>query len=455
MKQTEAEQLVLPKSYRSWIGPAVAMLLALVVGIILAPWGSAAARLKLLRSDVLIVGGVDQLNGPVASAESFNANTGKFNCIGGLSSRTGVCNTALAQPRFYASVAALADGEVLVAGGNGAGVLCLNSAELFNQLSGSFAATGSMTDAHCFAHTTTVLRNGAVLITGGEDQTGNLVNTADMYNPAVGKFDCSGLGGADPNTGYCLNTLTDTRFLDAATLMQDGRVLITGGNDASIVNTAEIFDPVSGTFGCSALGGVNQSTGFCNNTMTDSRENHTATLIVTGPSTGDVLITGGLDASGVVLQTAELFDSGTGQFICANGVLPGPNGCPVQMTQARYLHTATLLDPKYVKGRYRGDILVAGGESAGGAVLASAEIYDPVNKTFTAVGSMTTARALHVASLITSGSHKGWILFAGGVDNSGKSLASAEFFNPKKGKFVKTGSMYLPRSSPGGAALTR
>ena len=285
---------------------------------------------------MLIAGGLDQFNGPMATAEFYNFKTQNFSCkfLGGVNSATGACNSTLAQARFYASVAPLPGGGVLIAGGNGIGVICLNSAEIYDSSTGKFTATGSMTDAHCFAHTTTVLQNGEVLITGGEDETGNLVNTADMYNPATGKFDCSTLGGADPTTGYCLSTLTDTRFLDTATLLKDGRVLIAGGNDGSIVNTAELFDPVAGTFGCSSLGGSNALTGFCNNTMTDSRENHTATLIVTGPNAGDVLIAGGLDAAGNVLQTAELYSPTAGNFTATGN-----------MTHARYLHTATQLMP--------------------------------------------------------------------------------------------------------------
>jgi hypothetical protein len=434
---------------------AVVALVVLAAGVLAAPGGSAAARRKKVRVDALIAGGVDQFNGPIASAEAFNANKKRFTCVGGVNSATGLCNDTLTQGRFDASVAALEDGEILVAGGNGVGVLCLNSALLYNPTTNSFSPTGSMTDAHCFAHTTTVLLNGEVLITGGEDETGNLVNTADMYNPASGLFDCSNLGGVDPSTGYCKNTLTDARFLDTATLLQDGRVLIAGGNDGSIVNTAEIFDPASGTFGCSSLGGIDPNTGFCKNTMTDSRENHTSTLIVSGPSAGDVLIAGGLDAAGTILQTAELFDPSMGTFLCANGSAPGTLGCPPQMAQARYLHTATLLDPRYVKGRYRGDVLIAGGEDASGKVLSSAELFDPVAKTFTAVGSMTTARALQTATLITHGKKKGWVLIAGGIDNSGKSLTSAEFFNPRKGKFVPAGSMMIPRSSSDSATVIR
>ncbi len=389
---------------------------------------------------MLIAGGSDQFNGPMSTAEFYNWKNGTFTCgfLGGVNSVTGACNDSLAQARFFASVAPLPGGGVLIAGGNGVGVTCLNSAEIYNPSTGQFTATGSMTDAHCFAHTTTVLQNGEILITGGEDETGNIVNTADMYNPASGKFECSGLGGADPTTGYCLSTLTDARFHDTATLLKDGRVLIAGGFDGSIVNTAELFDPVAGTFGCTGLGGLNGTTGFCNNTMTDSRENHTATLLATGSNAGDVLIAGGLDATGVVLQTAELYSPTAGNFTATGS-----------MTHTRYLHTATQL----VRGRYAGDILIVGGEDGTGTALATAEVYDPGAGTFTQVGTMTTPRALHTAVLIPSGPKKGYVLVAGGIDNSGNTLSTAELFNPKTGKFTATGSMKVGRSSQDGTAL--
>ena len=325
------------QSKRSW-PPAMWSLSLLFFGLlaVLPAAGEQAASSDPAHRGILIAGGLDQLNGPMATAEFYNFKTKSFSCkfLGGVNSATGACNNTLAQARFSASVAPLPGGEVLIAGGNAIGTICLNSAEIYNSSTGNFTATGSMTDAHCFAHTTTVLQNGEVLITGGEDATGNLVNTADMYNPVTGQFGCSGLGGADPTTGYCLSTLTDARFLDTATLLNDGRVLIAGGFDGSIVNTAELFDPVAGTFGCSSLGGLNTSTGFCNNTMTDSRENHTATLIVNGPRAGNVLIAGGLDAAGNVLQTAEFYSPTTGNFTATSS-----------MTHARYLHTATQLNP--------------------------------------------------------------------------------------------------------------
>lgn len=439
-----------PRRYGTWataLNVALLMLSALITPEVNA---KPSKKTTTLRTDALVVGGVDQFNGPMASAETFNANTDTFSCVGGVNS-AGACNDVLSQPRFAASIAPLPGGQVLIAGGNGIGILCLNSAQVFNPTTGAFAAIGGMTDAHCFAHTTTVLANGEVLITGGEDQTGNLVNAADLYNPATGAFGCSGLGGINSTTGYCQSTLTDARFLDTATLLADGRVLIAGGNDGNIVNTAEIFDPSSGTFGCSSLGGANPKTGFCNNTMTVSRQNHTATLIASGPNKGDVLIAGGLDGAGVVLQTAELFNPANGIFTCSNGSTPGSAGCAPSMSNARYLHTATLLNPIYVKGTYRGDVLITGGEDANGNVLGTAEVYNPIAKAFKAVGAMTTSRALHSATLIASGTHKGWVLIAGGIDNSGKSLNSAELFNPKTGTFVAVGAMNLARSSAGSA----
>jgi len=80
-------------------------------------------------------------------------------------------------------------------------------------------------------------------------------------------------------------------------------------------------------------------------------------------------------------------------------------------------------------------------------------VYNPVAATFRQVGTMTTARALHTAVLITSGPKKGYVLIAGGIDNAGTTLGTAELFNPKTEKFSATRSMKVRRSSQDGTAL--
>lgn len=77
---------------------------------------------------------------------------------------------------------------------------------------------------------------------------------------------------------------------------------------------------------------------------------------------------------------------------------------------ARQGHTATLL--------LSGKVLVAGGYGA--TFLASAELYDPVTSTWSPASNLATARTSHTATLLPSGK----VLVAGGV-NSGY-LDSAE-----------------------------
>ena len=89
------------------------------------------------------------------------------------------------------------------------------------------------------------------------------------------------------------------------------------------------------------------------------------------------------------------------------------------LTTARYVHTATLLPS--------GQVLVAGGLGNNGAVFASAELYDPATNTWSAAGSLITARSAHTAALLPSGQ----VLVAGGADTGYNALASAELYTPE------------------------
>ena len=105
------------------------------------------------------------------------------------------------------------------------------------------------------------------------------------------------------------------------------------------------------------------------------------------------------------------------------------------MITAREFHTATLLNMLN-----NGKVLIAGGTNDLGTVFSSAELYDPATATFTATGSMTTAREHHTATLLNNGK----VLITGG-DNFIGTLSSADLYDPTTGKFTAAGSMTTAR----------
>jgi WD40 repeat protein len=94
-----------------------------------------------------------------------------------------------------------------------------------------------------------------------------------------------------------------------------------------------------------------------------------------------------------------------------------------------------------------GTVLVAGGTG-----LATAEKYDPGTGKFTpTTGSMSVARQLHTATLLSSGK----VLIAGGLRDNSPSLATAELFDPSTGVFaLTTGGMSVARYGHNATLLT-
>jgi large repetitive protein len=292
----------------------------------------------------------------------------------------------------------LANGKVLIAGGFNS-TANLASAEVYDPAAGAFVVTGTMTTARS-SHTATLLANGPaatngkVLITGGSDASGDLA-TAELFDPATGTFTATG-------------AMSELRSEHTATLLANGKVLLACG---TADNVAELFDPATGTFASTA-----------SKMLTPGRWGCTATLL----NDGTVLITGGRDAENVFdggpINTAELFNPATGIFT-ASGV----------MTQFRYGHTAALLN--------NGKVFLAGGIN--GNSLQGAELFDPTTKTFSMTGLMSTARVHHTATLLNDGT----VLVAGGftfVTISG-GIATADVFDTATGMFTPAGPMGTAR----------
>lgn len=153
--------------------------------------------------------------------------------------------------------------------------------------------------------------------------------------------------------------------------------------------------------------------------MATARTEHTATAIA-----GErVLVTGGIDATGAYLSSAEVYDAATKKW----SALPA-------MSSKRAGHTATLLPS--------GKVLIAGGTANGGSSLATAQIFDPATSTWSAAASMKTVRAHHSAILLSTG----LVLVAGGTDFSpGGQTTAAELYDPATDKWTTTGSMATER----------
>ncbi len=272
-----------------------------------------------------------------------------------------------------------------------------------------FCDTGNMITARR-NQTVIALPNGKILLTGGAanaNGTGSLAS-AEIYDPVAHTFSSTA------------NTMSTPRVDHTVTVLQNGKVLVTGGyTDTAIAQTsADLYDPTTNTFTPITA------------QMTVARAEHTATLL----ASGKVLITGGNDNNGNTLASAEIFDPVAQSF----------TAIAQPMTSVRQIQHADLLP--------NGRVLISGGFDTNNNALNSAEIYDPVAGTFTQTGPMTTSRGNHASALL----YTGQVLVAGGLTGPATGLmltATAELYNPATGVWTPTGSMSIPRGHYAGIVL--
>jgi hypothetical protein len=91
-----------------------------------------------------------------------------------------------------------------------------------------------------------LLQDGTVLLTGGQDNHFLIENTAEIYNPMAGIFTATSAScaGSPPPSGRMLSG----RDFHISQLLDDGRVLIAGNSSFATVASAELYNPITKTF---------------------------------------------------------------------------------------------------------------------------------------------------------------------------------------------------------------
>lgn len=295
-------------------------------------------------------------------------------------------------------------------------------------------------------HTATLLKDGRVLITGGGKLSSGFLKSAEIYDPKTNKFTKTG-------------DMTVPRVNHAAVLLQDGKVLITGGyfsnngGPLKSMKSAEIYNPKTGKF-------------TKINDMNHAWDNHNMILL----NDGRVLIS-------KFSPVLEIFDPNKNEFKDTIPCLT--NGSPdtstllkdgnVLLASGFHLYKSLYYNPqifdlKTEKFRFisqmafsrsfstatllkNGEVIIIGGNGSGNGYVKESEIYNPKSDNFRLAAALNQMRSWHSSILLQNGK----VLVVGGqtdFDEELKSLKSAELYEPQDNRFIKIGNMHYIRTKP-------
>jgi Kelch motif len=298
----------------------------------------------------------------------------------------------MSTPRVNFTATLLKSGKVLVVGGQIELVVpgtTTNTVEIYDPTSRSFTKAASLGSPRA-GQTATLLPDGRVLVTGGYTSLGiQALSSVEIYDPANDTW----TPGAPMSLG---------RAQAAATLLKDGRVLVVGGGTTGFMGTgtqpagtlAEIYDPAKDAWKPAG------------NMIYGRAVYPTATLL----ADGRVLVVGGralFNTPETAVEHSEIFDPSTNRW----SAVPANN-----RTGARQDQSATLLP--------NGDVLVAGGSPVPDASVSYSDLFSPKTSSWVSIPNMDNARCGQGAVLVPTGNA---MVIGGGCGWSVQTAAVEEF----------------------------
>ena len=230
-----------------------------------------ASATLLADGRVLIAGGTTIVLAPLPTARTLDTTT-----IFDPKTRSFSAGPTMRAARVSHAAVRMPDGRVLLIGGVGR-----SDSEWIDATAGTPgpALSGVRDD-----HTATLLADGRILIAGGQDETGRSFDSAEVLDPGASAF-------------RLLTAIMGTRRADhQAVLTPDGSVLLLGGEDDPgsgldvILTSVDRFDPVSESFTPVTP-------------LLVPRDDHRVVRLLDGR----LLVTGGEDATSTSIRDTEIY----------------------------------------------------------------------------------------------------------------------------------------------------
>ncbi len=319
---------------------------------------SSHAAIRLADGKVLVAGGESIEPVALSACHLYDPDKGTWQSTG-----------PMRRPRSQLMLTMLPGGKVLVAGGKGLDYVPLADCELYDPETGIWTPTDTMMEPR-FGGTSILLQNGKVLVLGGNNAIGP-VNRCELYHPDSGTWTPAG-------------ALISLDRLMSSVLLADGSVIVINGGQG--IQRVERYDPASGRWNA------------VSSTLPD-RHGTSATLL----ASGEVLVAGGVRHS-----TCHLYDPLSGKWQVTSS-----------FPRSRDRHTTTLLPD--------GKVLVAGGFEPPSTVN-SCLLYDPATGTWDSATDIKVARQQHTATLLENGK----VLLVGGRDEKGSPTKSVEVYDAEE-----------------------